>query len=354
MKERIVLAHAGGTGTAAAISWLAREYGADVVTLTVDLGQGRQLDGVHERALALGASRAHVIDAREEFVRDFMLPALCADAWQPGRPALVRPLGRALVARRLVDIAKIEGATAVAHGDRDAGAEPPFATMIRALDRSLDVIPVMQVASARGRAVPSDDGPGVDANLWGRAMTLDAARASGEPSDEIYALTKAVDETPEQAAYVDIAFACGVPTAINGVEMALVELIQSLQTIAGAHGVGRGDAIDQRADGQNARVISEAPAATALAAAHAELQRLVTSRDVERLASDASGKYFDLAATGRWFTPARKALNALVNEVQQHVTGTVRLKLHKGDCRVVSRESAAPVATEPAAETARQ
>lgn len=340
MKPRILLGHAGGAGTAAAIGWLAREFDADVVTLSVDVGQGRSLDGVHERALALGALRAHVVDAREAFARDFILPALRADAWQGGRVPLVRPLARAVIAERLVEIARIEGASMIAHGDHRIDVEPSFETLIGAIDGDLEVVAPLRLAAERGEPLPGGESPAIDANLWGRsiasALVEDPAE---EPPEDLYLLTKAAAETPDQPAYVEIAFERGVPQAINGVEMSLVELIQSLETIAGAHGVGRLDGIEHHRSGRNTRVLCEAPAAMALHTAHSELQRLVISRDVDRLASDAAIKYTDLASTGLWFTPARRALDALVNEVQQRVSGVVRLRLHKADCRVVSREA---------------
>ena len=327
--ERIVLAHSGSDRTVAAIERLAKAYRAEVVTLTLDLGQGRPLEGVHGGALAAGALRAHVIDAREIFAREFILPALRADALAGGRSPLVRALGRAVVAKHLADIAKIEDASIVAHGDVRTGVEPSFATMLGSLAPDLEVI-----AACQGEGPPSF----MDANLWGRVIDSPAINDPGqEPPEDLYLLTKSPDDTPDLAAYVEFSIERGVPVAINGVEMPLVELIQSLETIAGAHGVGRVDTVEHDSSGRTARVVYEAPAAMALHAAHAELQRLVVSRDVERLTLDVAAKYADLASTGLWFTPARAALDALVNEVQQQVTGTVRLKLHKADCRVVGR-----------------
>lgn len=329
--ERIVLAHSGSERTVAAIQRLAAAHHADVVTLTVDVGQGRSLEGVHERALAAGAVRAHVIDARDVFARDFILPALRADALSAGRAPLVGALGRAVIARYLAEVAEIENASAIAHGDAREGAEPSFDTLLKSLAKGTRVI----AACAAGQ-----DPSFVDTNLWGRMLVSPAIDQGQEPPDDLFLRTSAPDRAPDIAAYVEVTIERGVPTAINGVEMPLLELIQSLDTIAGAHGIGRVDTVETDASGAKRRVVYEAPAAVVLHTAHAEMQRLAVSRDVDRLAADTSVKYSDLASSGLWFTPARAALDALVSEVQQHVTGTVRLKLHKADGRVVGRAAA--------------
>ena len=250
--ERIVLAHSGSERTVAAIARLAAAYRAEVVTLTVDVGQGRALEGVHERALAAGALRAHVIDGREVFARDFILPALRADALAGGRSPLVRELGRAVVARYLAEIADIEGASMVAHGDARPGVDPSFEAMIASLAPKLNVV----AACHRDVAPPS-----METNLWGRAIESASLDDPGqEPPEDLYLLTKSPDEAPDIAAYVEISLDRGMPVAINGVELPLVELLQCLETIAGAHGVGRVDTAAHDGSGRLRRIGAEAPA----------------------------------------------------------------------------------------------
>jgi argininosuccinate synthase len=352
--DRIVLAYSGELNTSIAIPWLAEKYQAEIVTVSVDLGQGKELDDVRERALAIGAARAHVIDAREEFGRDFVLPALQAGAMYEGRYPLASALGRPIIAKYLVEIAKIEGAGAIAHGcsskgngqvrmDVSARALEPSMKVI-APDREWDLTRADELDYARARGIPvpvSADTPySLDANLWGRSIECGVLDDPWEePAEEIYILTKEPSESPDRPAYVEIAFDRGVPVSINGIEMSLVELIQSLDTIAGAHAVGRIDMVENRLVGIKSREIYEAPAAVALHMAHRELQTFVTPRDLERLTSELGVTYADLVYNGLWYTPMREAIDALVKNVQTKVSGVIRLKLFKGDCRVVGRRS---------------
>ncbi len=353
--KRILLAYSGGLDTSIAIPWLAEHHDAEVVTLTLDLGQGRELDDARERALAIGAARAHVLDGREEFARDFILPALQAGALYEGRYPLATALGRPLIARDLVRVAKIEGATAIAHGGTNEDNDlVRMEVLVRALDESIEVMTLdhlwdfsqaQKIAYARNLGIPvssSVDSPyTVDTNLWGRSIAWGGLEDPWqEPPEAIYELTRSPAEGPSEAAYVQIDFEKGVPRRINGVEMSLVELISSLETIAGAHGVGRIDMVENRVTGTKSREVYEAPAAVALHLAHDELQTFVIPRDLERLTTDLGMKYADLVYNGLWFAPTREAIAALVAKVQERVTGTIRLKLFKGDCRVVGRQSA--------------
>jgi argininosuccinate synthase len=352
--DRIVLAYSGGLDTSVAIPWLAEKHGAEIVAVTMDLGQGKELDDVRERALAIGAVRAHVIDLREEFARDFILPALQAGAIYEGRYPLATALGRPLISKQLVEIARIEGATAIAHGCTGKGNDQVrMDVSARALEPSIKVIAPARVwgltrpeeieyARQRGIPVPATvDSPySTDSNLWGRSIECGCLEDPWqEPPEEIYVLTKPPQEAPDTPAYVEIEFERGVPVRINGVAMSLVELIQSLETIAGAHGVGRIDMVENRLVGIKSREIYEAPAAVALHAAHRELQKFVTPRDLERLTAELAVKYADLVYNGLWYTPTREAIDALVAKVQEKVTGVIRLKFFKGDCRVVGRSS---------------
>ena len=352
--ERIVLGYSGGLDTAAAIPWLAEHYHAEIVTVTLDLGQDADLEEIRDRALATGARRAHVLDVREEFARDFVLPALQADAIYEDRYPMATALSRPLIARTLVEIAEIERATAIAHGCTGKGNDQVrLDVAARACNPNLPVLvpgrvwgmtrlDTIEFARARGIPVPATvDSPySTDANLWGRSIQGGVLEdPSVEPPEEIYTLTKSPRECPDQAAYVEIAFEHGMPTAINGVAMPLVELIGSLGTIAGTHGVGRIDLVENRLVGIKSREIYEAPAAVVLHRAHNELQKFVTMKELDRFARQVSVTYADLVYAGLWFTPLREAMDAFVEKVQERVTGVIRVKLFKGEAQVVGRRS---------------
>ncbi len=352
--QRIVLAYSGGLDTSVAIPWMAEKYDAEIIAVTMDLGQGQELEEVRDRALAAGAVRAHVLDLREEFAREYVLPALKADAIYEDRYPMATALGRPLIAQKLVEIAGIEQATAVAHGCTGKGNDQVrLDVTTRALGPSLQVIAPARVwgmtradeieyARTRGIPVPATmDSPySTDTNLWGRSIECGVLEDPWhEPPDDVYSLTRSPAECPDDPAYVELTFEGGMPTAINGVPMPFVDLIASLGTIAGAHGVGRIDMVENRLVGIKSREIYEAPSAVVLHAAHKELQKLVTTRDLDRLARFVSLQYADLVYNGLWFTPAREALDAFVEKVQERVTGAVRLKLFKGDCRIVGRQS---------------
>jgi argininosuccinate synthase len=352
--QRIVLAYSGGLDTSVAIPWLAERYTADIIAVTLDLGQGRELDAVRERALATGAARCHVIDVQDEFAQEYILPALQANALYEDQYPLATALGRPLIAKKLVEIAQQEGATAIAHGCTGKGNDQVRLDVgVRALDASLSVIAPARIwgmtradeieyARARGIAVPATiESPySTDANLWGRSIECGVLEDPWiEPPEEIFTLTKAPGATPDIPAYLEIAFEAGVPVAVNGIPMPLVELIRSVSTIAGAHGVGRIDVVENRLVGIKSREIYEAPAAVALHAAHRELEALVVPRDLHRVKRDLAVRYADLVYNGLWFTPTREAIDAFVASVQTRVTGTVRLKLFKGSLLVVGRTS---------------
>jgi argininosuccinate synthase len=351
--QRIVLGYSGGVETSVAIQWLAERFDAEVVAVVLDLGQGRELTEVRARALALGAVRCHVIDVREEFAQAFILPALQAGAmYEDGYP-LAAALSRPVIARRLAQVAAMEGASAIAHGGAGNGndllrldvslrAVAPSATILApARLWNMTRAQVLEYATAHGIAAPIASGSyDVDINLWGRSVASGVLEDPWmEPPDDIYTLTRAPQGCPDEPAYLEIEFDAGVPGRANGIEMPLVELIESLETIAGAHGVGRIDMVENRVVGTKSREIYEAPAGVVLHTAHRELQKLVIARDLERLAREMSRVYADLVYNGEWFSHAREAIDAFVLAIQPRVTGAVRLKLFKGDCRVVGRRS---------------
>jgi argininosuccinate synthase len=337
-----------------AIPWLKEQYRAEVIAVTMDLGQGKELESVRDRALAAGAVRAHVLDLREEFARSYILPALKADALYEDRYPLATALGRPLIAQKLVEIADIEHAASVAHGCTGKGNDqvrldittralrPDLKVIAPARDWGMTRLEEIEYARQRGIAVPATaDSPySTDSNIWGRSIECGVLEDPWrEPPASLYTLTKAPEECPAEPAYVEIAFDRGAPVAVNGVAMPLLDLIASLGTIAGAHGVGRIDMVENRLVGIKSREIYEAPAATLLHTAHKELQKLVSSRDLDRVARFVSDHYADLIYNGLWFTPLREALDAFVEKAQERVTGVVRLKLFKGACHIVGRKS---------------
>ena len=366
--KRILLAYSGGLDTSVAIPWLRDTCGAEVIAVTVDLGQGRELAAIHERALKIGAVRAHVVDAREEFVREYVLPALQAGAVYEDRYPLATALGRPLMAKRLVEIARMEGATAIAHGCTGLhNDQVRLERSIQALNPSLEIIAAAQLSGmtreekreyARLRNIPVPDAQAtrysIDTNLWGRAIASGGLEDAWiEAPEDIYTLTRSPQESLEEPAYVELDFQGGIPVRANGVEMPLLELIESLEIIAGAHGVGRIDVVENRLAGIKEREIYEAPAAVVLHTAHKELEKLVIPRELERVKHDLSRIYADLVYSGLWFSHTRQTIDAFVAAVQPRVTGSVRLKLFKGDCRIVGRKSpfwtASPDVPAPAA-----
>jgi argininosuccinate synthase len=354
LMDRIVLAFSGGLDTLVAIPWLRNAHGAEIVTVTLDLGQGGELEDIRDRALQAGAARAHVLDVREEFVRDFVVPALQADALHEDRCPMAAALARPLVARKLVEIAAIEGAPAVAHcATGEGGGEDHLELAICALNPALRVLTpardwgmtrsqAIELARTNGVALPVriDAVCSVHANLWGRSIMHGVPEAScSEPPEESFTLTRRAADCPDEPAYVEVSFEHGVPTAINGVAMPVGDLIATLSIIAGAHGVGRIDVVESRIAGVKWRKVLEAPAAVVLHAAHRELQELVIARDLDRFSRIVSAQYADIIDGGLWFTPLREALAASAETIQKRVTGGVRLKLFKGDCGIVSRKS---------------
>ncbi len=351
---RIILAYSGGLDTSVAIPWLREKHGVEIIAVTLDVGQGRELNQIRERAMSSGAIRCHVLDVRDEFARDYILPALQANALYEERYPLATALSRPLIAKKLVDIAHMENATAIAHGCTGKGNDQVrIDVSARAIDPAISVIAParewgmtreqqIDYARARNVSIPATKSNpySTDQNLWGRSIECGILEDLwNEPPDDIYTLTKSPAEAPAAPAYVEIEWLDGVPAKVNGVEMPLVELIDSLETIAGVHGVGRIDMVENRLVGIKSREIYEAPAGVLLHLAHRELEALVIPKDLQRLKQRMSQEYSDIVYNGLWFSPARSAIDAFVQNIQQRVTGAIRLKLYKGDCRVVGRTS---------------
>ena len=337
MKPIVVLAYSGGARSNAAIPWLADKHRAEVVTVTLDLGQSSDMNEIRSHALSSGAARAHVIDAREEFARDLVLPSLKAGALSDTRYPMATALTRPLIARTLVQIAKIENAAQVAHGaigrDRRRLAQP-----IATLNPTLKEIACAEETGFAAKAgEPSPNR--IDDNLWGRTIGRRGDDGSAEPDEAVFKVTRRLDEAPVKPAHVEIEFERGAAVGINGVTMRLGELIESLQTIAGEHGVGRLDRIKVKPDGTRSRAFYEAPAAVVLHLAHAELWRYVSSESQQRFDTAVSSAYVEAIDRGEWFDPLRTGLDAYVNATSEQMTGTIRVRLLKGGAQVVGRKT---------------
>jgi len=336
LNKIVVLAYSGGARSTAGIQWLVEHHRADVVTVTLDLGQPGDLNEVREHALASGARRAHVIDARDEFVREAVLPSLKAGALADGRYPMTTAITRPIIAKQLVQIARIEKAKMIAHGcaGRDA------ARMARALKAIGPEFQAVAFADEPGFVGPAEEaGDRVDANMWGRTIGRRGDDGSSPPPDASFKLTKRLEDTPNQPAYVDILFERGAPSGHSGVTMTFPELIDSLSTIAGEHGVGRLDRIKVRADGTRTRALYEAPAAVVLHLAHAELWRYVSSESQQRFDIAVSAAYVEAIDRGEWFDPLRSGIDAYVDATSQQMTGTIRVRLFKGAAQVVGRKT---------------
>ena len=355
MADKIVLAYSGGLDTSVAIRWLQEQYGADIATLTMDLGGQVDLEAARQRALDIGAVRADVMDARDEFVRDYVWPALRAGAIYEGVYPLATALGRPLIAKHLVRIALEEGASGIAHGctgkgndqvrfDVSAGALAP-ALKVVAPAREWGMTRDDEIAYAQERNIPLDlnkrSSYSVDENLWGRSIEAgDLEDPWVEPPEEAYAWTVSAAAAPDEPRYVEIRFAEGVPVAIDGEELGGVALIELLNEEAGAHGVGRIDHVENRLVGIKSREVYEAPAGTVLHLAHRALEQMCLTKEQSRFKERLAQEYADLVYNGLWFTAHRRDLDAYVLSTQRHVNGTVRVRLHKGSATVTGRESA--------------
>ena len=351
-ENKIILAYSGGLDTSVAVPWLKEKYDADIITLTIDLGMV-DLEAIRQRALTVGAAKALTVDGKETLVSEFLFPALQASAIYEGQYPLATALGRPLIARYLVEAARAEDAYAVAHGctgkgndqvrlDVGVGALAPELKVI-APTRDWSMSREDELEYARTRSLPVSPGNSkfsVDENLWGRSAEAGELEDPwAEPPEEAYAWTSAVASAPDQAAYLVVHFEHGIPTAIDGENMAGVDLIRHLNTVAGNHGVGRIDAVENRLVGIKSREIYEAPAATVLHAAHRALEAMTLSKEQARTKDRIAQEYADVVYNGLWFTHHRQDLDAYVRSTQREVTGDVRLRLHKGACTVAGRSA---------------
>ena len=351
-QKKIVLAYSGGLDTSVAIHWLQERYEAQVVTLTIDLGMV-ELEDIRQRALRTGASNALTVDGKATFYRDYICPALKAGAIYEEQYPLATALGRPLIARYLVEAARQEGAYTVAHGCTGKGNDQVRLDVgVAALDSSLKVIaPIREWAMSREEEVEYAQKHGIpvstgkspystDENLWGRSIEAgDLEDPWQEPPEAAFAWTSPISGTPEEPAYVDIAFTQGLPISMDGEEMEGLDLVRHLNRLAGDRGVGRIDHVENRLVGIKSREIYEAPAAVVLHAAHKALEALVLGKEQARLKARVAQEYANVVYEGLWHTRHREDMDAYVASTQSYVSGTVRVKLHKGSCVVVGRQS---------------
>jgi argininosuccinate synthase len=354
-KPRIVVAYSGGLDTSVMVRWLIEKTGADIITATGDLGQKKELDGVQEKAYQTGAVRAHIVDLREEFVHGYVFPALKAGALYEKTYPMATSLGRPLLAKLLVDIARKEGATMVAHGCTGKGNDQVrFEVSVAALAPEMKVIAPLrewefksreeEILYARQHGIPvaaTVASPySIDENIWGTSIECGVLEdPTVEPPADAYQRTVAPEDAPDAPTYVEIEFIHGVPVGLNGERMNAVDLIAALNEIGGANGVGRIDLVENRLVGIKSREIYEAPAATILHFAHTELERLTLDKSVFHMKSQLAAEYANLVYNGLWFTPLRSAIDAFVNETQKTVTGSVKVKLYKGNVAIAARSS---------------
>lgn len=353
--KKVVLAYSGGLDTSVAIKWLQEKYGMDVIAVAVDVGEEKNYEEIRERALKIGAVASYVIDAREEFAKEFAFRVLKANALYEGRYPLSAALSRPLIAQKVVEIARQEKAQAVAHGSTGKGNDQVrFEVSFMALAPDLEIIaPVrewglsreeeMEYAREKGIPVPTkkEKPYSIDVNLWGRSIECGALEdPSAEPPEDVFEWTISPKEAPEEGEYVEIEFERGEPVGVNGEKLPPHKLISLLNEIAGRHGVGRIDMVENRLVGIKSREVYEAPAATLLITAHKDLEGLTMSRELLHFKqSQIDTKYAEIIYYGLWFSHLRESLDAFVEEAEKFVSGKVRLKLYKGNCQPVGRSS---------------
>ncbi|MCR1926305.1 argininosuccinate synthase [Enterococcus sp. AZ091] len=353
MKEKVILAYSGGLDTSVSIKWLT-DQGYDVVACCLDIGEGRDTQSIKDKALAVGAIESYAIDAREEFAQDFALIALQGNTFYENSYPLVSALSRPLIAKKLVELAIATGATTVAHGCTGKGNDQVrFEVAIAALAPHLKVIaPVREwkwsreeeiaYAAEKGVPIPADlDNPySIDQNLWGRACECGVLEDPwATPPRGAYAITQELEDTPDVPTIVEITFDQGIPTALDGETLNLAELIMKMNRLAGEHGIGRIDHIENRLVGIKSREVYECPGAMALMTAHKELEDLVFVRELAHFKPIIEQQLAQVIYDGLWFNPLTDALIAFLKSTQVYVNGVVRLKLFKGNVICEGRKS---------------
>lgn len=353
--NKVVLAYSGGVDTSVCIPYLKQEWGVqEVITLAADLGQGDELEPIQQKAIQSGASQSLVVDAKDSFVKDYAFPALQANTLYENRYPLSTALARPLIAKLLVEAAEQYGADAVAHGCTGKGNDQVrFDVSIAALNPNLKVLaPAREWGMSREETIAYGERFGIpapvkkkspysiDRNLLGRSIEAGPLEDPWtEPLEEIYVMTKAIADTPDEPEYVEIGFEKGIPTSLNGEAIAPVQLLQQLNQLAGNHGVGRIDMLENRLVGIKSREIYEVPALWVLIQAHRDLESLTLTADVTHYKRGIEETFSQLIYNGLWYSPLKAALDAFIQQTQERVTGTVRVKLFKGNAAIVGRRS---------------
>lgn len=354
-KQKIAVAYSGGLDTSVIVKWLQEKYGAEVITVTGNLGQKKELSGVPEKAYKTGAKKVYVQDLRDEFVEGYIFPALKAGALYEHSYPMATSLGRPLLAKALVEVARRERCTAVAHGCTGKGNDQVrFEASIAALAPDLRVLAPLRIWEFKSReeeiaycerhgipvSATKKNPYSIDENVWGTAIECGVLEdPMVEPPEDAYQRTVAPEEAPEKPTYVTIEFKQGVPVALNGRRMKGFDIIDELNEVAGTNGVGRLDLIENRLVGIKSREIYEAPAAVVLHFAHQELERMTLEKEVAHYKAKMAQDYATLVYNGLWFTPLREAMDAFINETQKPVNGMVKVKLYKGNVDVAGRSS---------------
>jgi len=353
--KKVVLAYSGGVDTSVCIPYLKHEWGVEeVITLAADLGQGDELEPVREKALKSGASESLVIDVKDSFIKNYAFPAILANALYENRYPLGTALARPLIAKILVETAEKYGADAIAHGCTGKGNDQVrFDVSCTALNPQLKILaPAREWGMSREETIAYGEKFGIpapvkksspysiDKNLLGRSIEAGVLEDPAiEPPEEIYEMTKAIAHTPNQPEYIEIGFHKGIPTTLDGNTKSPVELIAQINSIAGNHGIGRIDMIENRLVGIKSREIYESPAMLVLISAHRDLESLTLTADVSQYKRGVEDTYTKLVYNGLWYSPLKAALDAFIQQTQERVTGIVRIKLFKGNATIVGRWS---------------
>jgi argininosuccinate synthase len=354
-KQKIVVAYSGGLDTSVMVKWLKNNYDADIITLTGNLGQTKELNGLEEKAIKSGASKVYIEDLTKEFVNDFVFPSLKAGALYEGTYPMATAIGRPLLAKALVEVAEKENATFVAHGCTGKGNDQVrFEVSVGALNPDIKCLAPLRTWEFKSReqeidyaiknnipiSVSKDNPYSIDENIWGTAIECGVLEdPMAEPPEDAYLRTVSPENAPDEAEYVSVFFEKGIPVSVNEKELDSVSLINQLNEIGGRNAIGRIDMIENRLVGIKSREVYEAPAATILHFAHQELERITLEKSVMHYKSLVSNEYASLIYNGLWFSPLREALQSFVDKTQEKVTGLVKLKLYKGTVRIAGRKS---------------
>jgi len=352
--KKIILAYSGGLDTSVALHWL-KKKGFRVIAFLADVGQGKNLKNLSEKAKLIGAEKVYVKDLRKEFLEEYCWQALKAGAIYEGKYFLSTALSRPLMAKYLVEIAKEEKAEFVAHGCTGKGNDQVrFEVSISILDPHLKILAPLRIWELKSREeeieyakrnnipieVTKESPYSIDCNLWGISIECGKLEDPGiEPPKDAYQITKAISDTPDKPLYLELYFEKGIPKKINGEKYGPIDLVEKLNKLGGEYGIGRADLIENRLVGIKSREIYEAPSPFILYTAHQELEALTLDREVLHFKPIISSKYAELIYYGLWFTPLREALDGFIEKIQEKVTGSVRLKLFKGTCIPVGRKS---------------